>query len=71
MADISNLKINERANVERPNLRESLQQKMKFILKDNVKISEIANGAEYRMDEQLQNLIFFGILIIFQIKKKI
>ena len=25
MADISNLKINERANVERPNLRESLQ----------------------------------------------
>ena len=25
MADISNLKINERANVERPKLRESLQ----------------------------------------------
>ena len=65
MADISNLKINERANVERPNLRESLQQKMKFILKGNIKISKIANGAEYRMDEQLQNLLIFGILIIF------
>ena len=25
IADISNLKINERANVEQPNLRESLQ----------------------------------------------
>ena len=31
MADISNLKINKRANVEQPNLRELLQQKMKFI----------------------------------------
>ena len=51
MADISNLKINERANVERPNLRESLQQKIKFILKGNMKMSKIANGAEYRMDE--------------------
>ena len=28
MADISNLKINERANVERAKLRESLQYKM-------------------------------------------
>ena len=65
MADISNLKINERANVERPNLRESLQQKMKFILKDNIKISKIANVAEYRMDEQFQNLLIFGIFIIF------
>ena len=54
MADISNLRINERANVERPNLRESLQYKMKFILKGNMKISKIANGAEYRMDEQFQ-----------------
>ena len=27
MADVSNLKINERLNVERPNLRESLQYK--------------------------------------------
>ena len=33
MSDISNLKIKKRANVERPNLRESLQQKMKFISK--------------------------------------
>ena len=65
MADISNLGINEHANVERPNLRESLQYKMKFILKGNMKISKIANGAEYRMDEQFQNLLIFGILIIF------
>ena len=36
-----------------------------------MKISKIANGTEYRMDEQFQNLIIFGILIIFQIKKKI
>ena len=70
MADISNLKINERANVERLNLRESLQRKMKYILKSNMKISRISNGAEYRMDEQFQNLITFGILIILQIKKK-
>ena len=66
MADISNLRINERAKVERPNLRKPLQYKMKFM-----KISKIANGAEYRMDEQFQNLLIFGILIIFQIKKKI
>ena len=71
MADIPNLKINERANVERPNLRESLQQEMEFISKGNIKISEIANGAEFRMDEQFQNLLIFGILIIFQIKRKI
>ena len=44
---------------------------MKFIVKGNIKISKIANGAEYRMDEQLQNLLILGILIIFQIKKKI
>ena len=51
MADISNLKINERANVERQNLRGSLQQKMKFISENNMKIGKVANGAEYRMDE--------------------
>ena len=39
---------------------------MKFILKGNMKISQIGNGAEH-----LQNLLIFGILIIFQIKKKI
>ena len=44
---------------------------MKFILKENMKISKIVNGAEYRMDEQFQNLLIFGILIIFQIEKKI
>ena len=64
MADISNLKIKEHANVERPNFRESLQQKMKFISKGNMKIGKIANGAEYRMDEQFQNFLIFGISII-------
>ena len=71
MADISNLKINERAHVERLNLRESLQLEMKFISKGNVKIGKIAIGADYRMDEQFQNLLIFRIFRIFQIKKKI
>ena len=30
MADISNFKIDERSNVERPDLRESLQQNIKI-----------------------------------------
>ena len=34
-------------------------------------MSKIANDAEYRMDEQFQTFLIFGILIIFQIKKKI
>ena len=36
-----------------------------------MKIDKIANGAKYLMNEQFQNLLIFGILIIFQIKKKI
>ena len=36
-----------------------------------MKIGKIANGAEYRIDEQFPNLLIFRILIIFQIKKKI
>ena len=36
-----------------------------------MKIGKIAIVAEYRMDEQFQNLLIFGILIILQIKKKI
>ena len=69
MADM--LKINERANVERPNLRESLQQKTKFISKGTMKIGKILNSAEYRMDAQFQNLLIFEISIIFKIKNKI
>ena len=38
---------------------------MKFILKGIIKISKIANGAEYRIDEQFQNFLIFGILVIF------
>ena len=36
-----------------------------------MKISKIANGAEYRMDEHFLNFIILGMLIIFQIKNKI
>ena len=36
-----------------------------------MKIDKIANSAEYKMDEQFQNLLIFAILIISQIKKKI
>ena len=36
-----------------------------------MKIGKIAIGAEYRMDEQFQNLPIFRILIILQITKKI
>ena len=41
------------------------------MLKGNIKISKIANNAEYQMDEDFQNFLIFGILMIFQIKKKI
>ena len=44
---------------------------MKFISKGNTKIGRIAIGAEYRMDEKFQNLLIFGISLIFQITKKI
>ena len=36
-----------------------------------MKIGKIANGMEYRTDEKFQNLLIFGVWIIFQIKKKI
>ena len=36
-----------------------------------MRIGNIASGAEYRMDEQFQNFLTFGILINFEIKKKI
>ena len=45
--------------------------KIKFILKGNMNIRKIANGAEYRMNEHFQNLLILGNLIIFQIKKNI
>ena len=33
-----------------------------------MRIGKISSGAEYRMNEQSQNLIIFGILIVFQIE---
>ena len=35
-----------------------------------MRIGKIASSAEYRMDEQSQNLLMFGILIVFGIEKK-
>ena len=35
----------------------------------NMRISLIASGAEYRMDQHFQNLPMFGILILFQIER--
>ena len=32
-----------------------------------MKIDKIENSAEYQMDEQFQNILIFGILIIFEI----
>ena len=46
-------------------------RKWKLYQGANMRISKIASGAEYRMDEQFQNLLIFRILIVFQIKKKI
>ena len=34
-----------------------------------MRIGKIASSAEYRMDEQSQNLLIFGILIVFWIEK--
>ena len=34
-----------------------------------MRISEIANGAEYRMDKQFQNFLIFEISIVPQILK--
>ena len=33
----------------------------------NIRTSKITSGVEYRMDEQFQNLLIFGILVVFQI----
>ena len=79
MANISNLKINDRSNVERPNLRittienENWDVKAsKFIYiyqRANMRMGKIASSAKYRMNKQFQNLLIFGISIAFQIEK--
>ena len=61
MTEISNLKINELSNVERPNLGDSLQQKIKieemkrrnsFISTGaSMRIGKITSDAQYRMNE--------------------
>ena len=61
MAEVSNLKIHDRLNVERPNLRVLLRWEMQY-QRANLRLSQIASGAEYRLDEQFQNLPIFRIL---------
>ena len=34
-----------------------------------MRIGKIASSAEYRMDKQFQNVLIFGILMVFQIQK--
>ena len=79
MADVSNLKINERLNIERPNLPESLQQERHIevikhrnyysLSKGRKEIQQIASGVKYRFDEWFQNLRIFEIWIVFETEK--
>ena len=83
MADFSNLKINERLNVQRLNLGiakiGNKIQKIDLYQQANMRIGEIVSSAEYRMDEPFQNCQFwiFGIpnwkksrnLLIFQLEQ--
>ena len=58
--EVSNLKINQE------------DKKMKHQIlyqKANMIIWKIASRAEYRIDEQFQNLSIFGISIVFQMEK--
>ena len=64
MAIISNLKINERSNVER-----TYEFEIHLYQRANMRISKIASSDEYRMDKQFQDLLIFGISIVFQIEK--
>ena len=69
---ISNWKINERSNVERLNLRVinigKKIQKIDSYQRTNMRISKIANSAEYRMDEQFQGWQFWSQILVCQIK---
>ena len=62
MADISNLKINERSNVERPNLRDTETGNKNwenwFISKGKCENGQIVSSKECRMDGQFQNWQF-------------
>ena len=60
MADTTNLKINERSNVEQPNLRESLQYQMK-IEKIKRRNSFISKGKyENRQNSKIQTIPKFA-----------
>ena len=56
MTNVSNLKINKRLNVERPNLRgnenrEDKTSKLFLYRRPSIRFSKIASGSEYRIDE--------------------
>ena len=64
-------KINERSNVERPNLRvttmknKNLENEEIYLhQRANMRTGKIASGTKYRMDEQFKNLLIF---VIFQV----
>ena len=75
MADVSNLKIDHRSNVEWLNLRvtkihvvnKNLEDKASILIyiKGKYEKGKIASDAEYRMDEKFTNLSIFGIFIVF------
>ena len=62
MADVSNLKIYSRSNLERLNLRDTKignkYWEIGFMSKANMRIYKIAVSAGYQMDGQFQNCPF-------------
>ena len=78
MANISNLKINERSNVERPNLQvttienENWEDKAsKFIyIKGQIwESSKLRIVRNIEWTSNYKNLLIFGISIVFQVQK--
>ena len=53
MADVSCLKINERSNGRKYNIKRVIYQRT------SMRIDEIASNAKYRKEELLQNLTIF------------
>ena len=48
---------------------EKIKRRNSFISKIKSENRKIAGRAEYRLDEHLQNLLIFGISIVFQMEK--
>ena len=58
-------------SITKKNWKNSKNLSFRIFQSKQFEFSKILSGAEYRMDEQFQNFLIFGILIVFQIKKKI